>query len=699
MRVRPVISIIMLIPFLGHTALVRSDVPREVLLPWHGLEALAQRQAVEWPALGCTESSMFTDALAGATIMRMTAHPASDHLQYYDVPLWNADGSRLLMRSRERGRNFLLAEADSGSLKGFQDPPANRFAVWCPNDPDLAYFLRRGGDELVRLNVDTGEQTPVADLSAYHHDYRLAPLSHDGRFALLHDRFDGTRPFLVVTLADGSVRELETPLPVCRVRFARSPDHALFLNSDYAVSSNRRTGLVDFRSGVFNELHRGANVHPDMRPDGGALTTFLYRAEEDGQPFNEWVMLDRDGQRLASIAQVMGHQSWSPCGRFIAADGDASVQHIGDEMERGGRFYGQIALIEPFEGRYWPIVEHMSDYLAGRENPNFANQDAHPHAQMSPDGTKIAFNSIQGGRMNPDLYVIHVRLPERPRQLEARPAPEDGIALSWTPPPHAREVARYRVYRRSVDEAVYASVGTAPAGTREFIDPDGDDRFVYAVTAEDFSGLESWPADEAAAAASGTARFSTADEWRSQLGDRLVFDGHAPGFWAVEIQQTGVMNLPAASPGQRAWLLVRADRRTYQWLPLEEVPPCPNGWRIAAWALYPEMLSPPAPSPLAAEKPATPGPGRIERANGLWQLTWPAVDGARWYHIYLVDDEASPLDASTRVGTVREPRFIDVDGYQQDRVYRLTAVGRVGSESAPSDPLSPSAQERSVSSR
>jgi len=144
-----------------------------------------------------------------------------------------------------------------------------------------------------------------------------------------------------------------------------------------------------------------------------------------------------------------------------------------------------------------------------------------PRPAQSPDGTKIAFHStflnIKTGDYDssPDIYWTVAYYPYPPTDLSARF--ESGARIEWLPPqytergwptvtdpaPYAREIVQYHVWRSSGQNGPWEEIGRVDA------EYDVDDYFglmqstdnlffnivegayYYAVTSEEYSGLES----------------------------------------------------------------------------------------------------------------------------------------------------------------------------------------------------------------
>jgi hypothetical protein len=143
---------------------------------------------------------------------------------------------------------------------------------------------------------------------------------------------------------------------------------------------------------------------------------------------------------------------------------------------------------------------------SGMENNQWRPYHAIPRPLLSPDGTKVWFHSAM--LMPYDdyvgIYVVTTRRPAAPRDLRLGP-PGQFPALCWQPSPASRETKCYRVYRADGGDGALCEIGCVPAGctaaqvkSAEEMCPHFSDRtadfrtnYVYAVTAEEWSGLES----------------------------------------------------------------------------------------------------------------------------------------------------------------------------------------------------------------
>jgi hypothetical protein len=117
-----------------------------------------------------------------------------------------------------------------------------------------------------------------------------------------------------------------------------------------------------------------------------------------------------------------------------------------------------------------------------------------PRPLQSPDATKCWFHSSML-MPNNDLsgsYVAVFRRPHAPVTLAAK-GKAGAVDLSWTPHAVSREVKCWHVYRGDASGKNFVEVGEAPVATKTFTDATAEagKTYSYAVTAEEWSGLES----------------------------------------------------------------------------------------------------------------------------------------------------------------------------------------------------------------
>ena len=201
------------------------------------------------------------------------------------------------------------------------------------------------------------------------------------------------------------------------------------------------------------------------------------------------------------------------------------------------------------------VICHTHYPVKGR----WRNYNALPRPSQSPDGTKIAFAACwlqNGADQFPYISWAVAYYPRPPVNLKAVAA-EGGVRLTWEspsytrrgwpdetkdPPPPAREIKAYHVWRAKAAEGPWEEVGSAavsyerdlerairvPKGL-EFVDRPGDGTHYYAITSEEFSRLESRELSEILEVRIGGNTFTAAG----------VEKGGQKGFW----------KRPPAAPG------------------------------------------------------------------------------------------------------------------------------------------------------
>jgi hypothetical protein len=257
---------------------------------------------------------------------------------------------------------------------------------------------------------------------------------------------------------------------------------------------------------------------------------------------------------------------------------------------------------------------------------------------QSPDGTKVAFHSDMLNTTDaPDCYWAVCYYPLPPTDIKAETA-AGGIKLTWKspsytkrgwpkatdPPPPAREIKTFHVWRAKAATGPWEEAGAAPVSYEhdaaravrvpkglEFVDHPGDGAWCYALTSEEYSGLES-----------------------RELSEVLKVDV-AGGKLAT--------SAVAAKEGQTGF------------------------WKTA---------------------PTAPGKFKVEKAEtpGQYLLTWeePKDAHVRYYNIYHSPGQAVAATQQNRIASVvvGTNKFVDWLGDPEGPgAYVITAVDRQGNES------------------
>jgi len=163
------------------------------------------------------------------------------------------------------------------------------------------------------------------------------------------------------------------------------------------------------------------------------------------------------------------HQSWSSDGKFIVCDSDLLLPD-------GTKLEGFINVIDTATREVTPVVPHNTAYTK--------DQASHAHPCFSPDATKIVFNSTQGGKEMPHMYIALFRKPAGPvNPVLVRG--QDGNRIVWARP-RSKELAGYVVYR--IDSSgKKTAIGEPDAKETSYVDS-GRNASGYAVASREFSG-------------------------------------------------------------------------------------------------------------------------------------------------------------------------------------------------------------------
>ena len=112
---------------------------------------------------------------------------------------------------------------------------------------------------------------------------------------------------------------------------------------------------------------------------------------------------------------------------------------------------------------------------------------------QSPDATKVLYTSsmLQRSDSKPSVFIAVARYPYPPRNLSA--VGSSNVTISWQPHPISREIKGYHVYRSTNSDNAFVELTNATVGATNYTDTavQSGTTYYYAMTSEEFSGLES----------------------------------------------------------------------------------------------------------------------------------------------------------------------------------------------------------------
>lgn len=329
--------------------------------------------------------------------------------QYFDVPVWNINGSKMFIRLRSNRDLYMVSSLTETPAKvnvhSKMGRKGDNYVQWDMKDPEVFYYaaydIEQTGTYLVKQKL-TGEQELIF---IHSNELRLAVPHPNGEHLLLHPPLGKTYNSIIYTLSTGTTKSVKMPGPVHRARFTKHPDLSLFINLHNVPNGG---SWIVTTSGVSTKFWEASAGHPDWSPDGERMSFF-------GGGFH---VIDRQGNLLKYRNGPNGHQSWSYDGSLIFADMNND----------NGRIHGgYIISINPLTLELIPFVPHNSIYTD--------DQATHPHAFSSPDGTKVVFNSNNKSESNPPhVYVVSVKKPAGVIDLKKSISNEGILTLSWEMP-------------------------------------------------------------------------------------------------------------------------------------------------------------------------------------------------------------------------------------------------------------------------
>ncbi|HUT33721.1 MAG TPA: hypothetical protein VNE39_09590 [Planctomycetota bacterium] len=229
--------------------------------------------------------------------------------------------------------------------------------------------------------------------------------------------------------------------------------------------------------------------HPDHWTDGRAAyfagpSDKLQAAAVKGG-WGIWVRHRDKPPIFTGIPASGGHVTW--CG----GDPDWFFAHV-SRPEKGwdSPIKGRIVTGKA-DGSVLKVLCNPHD----RKRGGRAGYDGIPRPIQSPDATKCWFHSsmLMPSDAFTGSYIAVFRRPHPPVELKGEVV-QDGLKLTWKPHPISREVKGYHVYVLHPDAGIGMDEATAEAvaGRETTLPvPKQPGGHLFAVTAEEFSGLES----------------------------------------------------------------------------------------------------------------------------------------------------------------------------------------------------------------
>lgn len=367
------------------------------------------------------EGRAFSDAMTGARVRQVTAHPSIHHHPFYYIPCFDDAMQRLFFASHRTGTPQLFAEARaSGQLLQLTDrQDLGEWSIHPTHDGDYVYFTTSEG--AWRIDCETLREECLLQFSQL----------DDAEFstAARGDNTGQVGAAMGTTTLSHDDRYWAVPVA------GRSGDKSI-----------TRFVIIDVVSGRHDViLERDSIAHPEFHPSDNTLLRY-------GGPYHSriWV-IDRDGannrlayQRDEAAKEWIVHETWRPGSREIVTanwphgcmgidiDGGSvrqicsfnawhpAINRQGDQMCADTNFPDTgLQLFNPRDGVGEPTPLCLSessnagahwntDHCPYDDGPVavYAPQHTHPHPCFSPDGCFVVFTSDRSGFAQ--IYEVEV---------------------------------------------------------------------------------------------------------------------------------------------------------------------------------------------------------------------------------------------------------------------------------------------------
>jgi len=472
-----------------------------------------------WPS----ELLVFKDAKTGAEIWRLTADAGRSYIHnHINRSPWNSDGSLMFFNTvrnpggKGTGSSLrCLMAADGSSFRICRNAGYVRHGNWNRKLPQYHYHVTN--DALWEVDVSNGDsQTKVCELPNPGKRKTIFSFLSETNLVMILDRTRRGDMSGNVYFVDVS-RPVEKRRKTIHYPFAMKvdyPGHKQSMEFGFhdimfmRTSDDRYEGnfgpFASVGEPIFFEFpldgdrtkvkicydgknpHNPYYSHPAWGPagaDGSARVAYFGCTSNKGEPSPGLNVRNHDKRK--SIATVI--KGW--VGGHIAWDGhDPDWLYAAISSKRFKPEYDGTIVFCKTDGSDSRILCYPYTRTRGGGNGGYGSL-ARP--AQSPDATKCIYSSTMLGTDNNNwqMYIVVGRRPYAPGALRQKKG-AGGVTLEWTPHPISREVAGYRVYRK--DGGGWAEVTRGLVrGTAFAVPSPGRGTQVYAVTAEEHSGLES----------------------------------------------------------------------------------------------------------------------------------------------------------------------------------------------------------------
>ncbi|MBU2491657.1 MAG: hypothetical protein KJ571_03460 [Bacteroidetes bacterium] len=391
--------------------------------------------------------------------------------QFMDVPFYNANGSMGLFRDRVGNCYISRSLTSSPEKLNIKGKPKGK-VEWDFKRPEILYYLTSDKffSYVWSFNINSGNAEIIYKTENYISE--ISPPHPDGDHLLLGAKDKEESVLEVYSISKDESIKIPIDVPMHRIRFTKSPDLTIFVNRS---EDPKTSWLVNINTKKKTQIYQGKSTSPSWRPGGENFC--FYGDNKEG--IRSLLILNTEGDIVKNFPELKNHTlGWSIDGKYIVTD----VKEKKDDP-----YGGWICVVDYETGEISKIVKYQSDYLTESGEKNSTGL---PLPQLSPDATKVIYNSSRYGIKHPHVFVSLVRLPEQVKN--AKMIKSDGnVELSWSKS-NGLEIEGYLVFRKYKDGNLDLAT-TLDIEITSFSEIIDDNIKGYQIVAKEFSGIQSKP--------------------------------------------------------------------------------------------------------------------------------------------------------------------------------------------------------------
>ncbi|RLI99330.1 MAG: hypothetical protein DRP03_03750, partial [Candidatus Aenigmatarchaeota archaeon] len=472
-----------------------------------------------WPS----EREIYQDNLNPNTTIWRLMHRDTEGggIEYYTSHCYSGDGSKMVIRYK--WSIPLILNADGSYITQILKDLRTFGGGVLNKDGNVMYYVDYSEAQIYKIDLITLEKTQLTKNHCGVSEswrIRMGELNPSGtKIAYTLQGLDG----ICIVNTDGSYEK--TYFYGDTQQFNSVDDYKLYLaSSGKLLTLDEKNNIVKIEQ--FKKASHTAYHHDFIAgSEGGKVKVWYFNGTVkvfEGYGNGEYYVSDSLDYPLI-VGTSYTWDSWclpETCD-WLANEGkgvtDCNIirQHCNwhDVYKKCGKTFGNLSWIRIYD----PNTDPPSWYnLADSLNSYTCGDHADTNAIFSPDGTKVAFNSDRRAPhiirlRSPDksidchlvdeeewdrcdiheenLHVAIVRKPDRPQGLTLSKT-ENGYLLKWQPGTHHKEIEKYNIYF-SDNGIDYKKIAAVPKDTLSFLDRNCSGTCYYAVTAQEWSGLES----------------------------------------------------------------------------------------------------------------------------------------------------------------------------------------------------------------